>query len=181
MSGTIADMKSQHWNTPDNILELTRTVFGGTIDLDPCDNEFSTTCPLVSWKLPEHDGLATPWPDVAQTLGRRINIFCNPPFGRSPDGTSIADWVKAAYTAGTDTERVANLILLIPASTETVFWHEFIWGMADAICFVKGRVRFPLEGKKGGFSPKGTALVYWGDSPALFEEVFFDLGRVVRQ
>ena len=39
MGGHIKDMVSQHWNTPDWILNGVWRTFDGTIDLDPCDNE----------------------------------------------------------------------------------------------------------------------------------------------
>jgi hypothetical protein len=185
MSGTIADMKSQHWNTPAKIVWAVRDVFGSDIDLDPCDNEYSITKPRVSFQLPVNDGLKNDWCHVADFLKTRINVYCNPPFGRSDDGTSIADWVKKCRTEFYATKsKINSIILLVPASTETVFWHEHIWPTADAVAFLKGRVAFPLEGKKTGFSPKGTAIVYWGadgfDSLERFVEVFSEMGRVVR-
>ena len=179
MSGTIADMKSQHWNTPIHIVNAVRDVFYGEIDLDPCDNEYSITKPTVSFQLPVNDGLKNSWGNVSDFIQKPINVFCNPPFGRSDDGTSIADWVAKCWFES-QSEKVKSVILLLPASTETVFWHEYIWATADAICFIKGRVAFPLEGKKSGFSPKGTAIVYWGDDVATFVRGFGGLGRSIR-
>jgi hypothetical protein len=184
MSGTIADMKSQHWNTPSHILDGVRSVFGGPIDLDPCDNEYSITQPRVSFQLPVNDGLKNDWGNVSDFLKTRIDVFCNPPFGRSDNGTSIADWVEKCFNEYHATKsKINSIILLLPASTETVFWHKYIWSSATSIAFLKGRVAFPLEGKVTGFSPKGTALVYWGvfgsGNVDKFKTVFSEMGKVV--
>jgi phage N-6-adenine-methyltransferase len=179
MSGHIKDMVSQHWNTPASIVDAVRDVFGGQIDLDPCDNEFSITKPLVSFQLPVNDGLKNDWNQVSHFLERPINVYCNPPFGRSDDGTSVADWVKKCAQVGYYKE-VKEVILLLPASTETTFWHEHIWPTADAICFIKGRVSFQLEGKGSGASTKGTAIIYWGTNVEVFIERFSELGRAIR-
>jgi hypothetical protein len=180
MGGHIKDMVSQHWNTPEFIVQAVKETFGGQIDLDPCDNEFSITKPKVSYRLPQHDGLKEPWYSPWHYGVSLENVYCNPPFGRSADGTSIADWVKKAveaYKAG------ANVILLIPASTETTFWHEYVWEHYDRICFLRGRVSFSLGGKTSGASTKGTAIVLFSEDEeiiARFDTSFESLGHVVR-
>lgn len=178
MSGHIKDMVSQHWNTPASIVDAVRDVFGGQIDLDPCDNEFSITKPLVSFQLPLNDGLKNDWNNVRDFLGRPISVFCNPPFGRSDDGTSVADWVRKCIH--TEYDNIKETILLLPASTETTFWHNYIWPTADAICFIKGRVSFQLAGKGSGASTKGTAIIYWGLDCEPFIDRFSELGRAIR-
>ena len=52
-------------------------------------------------------------------------------------------WVEKAYT---ESKRGATVVCLIPARTDTAYWHDY--------CF-KGEVRF-LRGKLS-FSNKGTA------------------------
>jgi site-specific DNA-methyltransferase (adenine-specific) len=174
-------MVSQHWNTPEWILDAVRKTFRGPIDLDPCDNEFSVTKPTVSFRLPDTDGLKANWGEVSHRIGKRINVFCNPPFGRSEDGTSVADWVKKCREQMTY-PTINSIILLLPASTETTFWHEHIWPTATAIAFLQGRVSFLLNGKMGGASTKGTALVYWGLTgyDTDFFHSFSPHGKVVR-
>ena len=65
-------------------------------------------------------------------------VFMNPPYGRE-----IKDWIKKAYT---ESKRGATVVCLIPARTDTAYWHDY--------CF-KGEVRF-LRGRLS-FSNKGTA------------------------
>jgi hypothetical protein len=175
MSGHIGNMKSQAWNTPAKLVEAVTEVFGGQIDLDPCDNEYSVTNARVSFKLPT-DGLKEGW--VCDSEGTPYqNIFCNPPYGiDKARGTSIADWIHRCSHYG---HAGQEIMLLIPASTETGFWHEYIWGQADAICFIKGRVSHPLEGKKLAASTKGSAMIYWGPNYEKFNKVFGGLGKVV--
>jgi phage N-6-adenine-methyltransferase len=180
MGGHIGDMVSQHWNTPARIVEAVAQAFGGQIDLDPCDNAFSMTFPRVSYKLPGNNGLEKSW--VIAPDGSPIrNVFCNPPYGRDTEsGTSIADWVERAATY-TEAVHSPEVILLIPSSTETGFWHEYIWNVADAICFLKGRLAFPLEGKKKASATKGSAVIYYGEHVQRFVDAFNGLGHTVRQ
>jgi phage N-6-adenine-methyltransferase len=177
MSGHIGDMVSQHWNTPANILAAVAATFGGQIDLDPCDNEYSLTNARISYKLPGNDGLHRSW-KVALDGTEIRNVFCNPPYGRDPERkTSIADWVERAYGYGCDDDG-PEVILLIPSSTETGFWHEYIWPHADAICFIKGRIAFPLAGEKKAAATKGTAIIYYGKSRKKFVDAFSHLGYI---
>lgn len=166
MGGAIMDMVSQHWNTPEHILAVVREVFGGQIGLDPCDNVFSSTQARVSYFGPPHiDGLEAPWDEKT--------IFVNPPYGRG-----IEKWIaKAKVVAQADPEK--KIILLIPVATETVFWHEHIWDAAQAICFLKGRVSFPLRGKKRAGATRGSAIVYHGYNRFPFIAAFRSMGRVV--
>lgn len=172
MSGAIIDMVSQHWNTPEYILERVRAVFGnrgaydGQVDLDPCSNEHSTVGARVSFALPI-DGLAQSWEGYE-------SMFINPPYGRDRErGTSIEDWVKKASESNTP------CIMLIPASTETTFWFDYIWPTYDAICFLRGRVKFLLNGEPKAASTKGSALIYWGPDKQRFKDFFEDIGHVI--
>ena len=56
--------------------------------------------------------------------------WCNPPYGRK-----IGDWVKKASEAD------ATVVMLLPARTDTKWFHEYIYGKAE-IRFIKGRLKF---------------------------------------
>lgn len=58
----------------------------------------------------------------------------NPPYGRE-----IGKWVRKAYESG------ALVVCLLPARTDTSYFHDYILGKA-AIRFIRGRLRF--EGGK---------------------------------
>ncbi len=68
-------------------------------------------------------------------------VFCNPPYGRK-----IYDWVKKCYEESQKPN--TTVVLLIPARTDTRYFHEFIYHKAKEIRFIKGRLKF--GGSKAG-------------------------------
>ena len=63
------------------------------------------------------DGLSLPW---------RGKVFVNPPYGRT-----LRQWIAKAQTEVTE-RRAALVVALVPARTETLWWHHHIAGAADA-------------------------------------------------
>jgi hypothetical protein len=82
-------------------------------DFDPC--------PLGG----DRDGLSTLFTSWA---GKRV--FCNPPYG--PQITKFLDRADEAELA----------VYLIPARTDTRWFHEKVLGKAREIRFIKGRLKF---------------------------------------
>ena len=75
------------------------------------------------WTIRE-DGLAQSWD------GERV--WCNPPYGRQ-----ISKWVKKA------SEAVGGVVvMLIPARTDTAYWHDYVFPNASDIRFIRGRLHF---------------------------------------
>lgn len=62
---------------------------------------------------------------------------CNPPYGRE-----IGKWVKKAFEESQKSN--TKIVLLIPARTDTIYFHEYIYDHAE-IRFVKGRLKFTDE------------------------------------
>lgn len=58
------------------------------------------------------------------------NVWCNPPYGRQ-----IGEWVKKAAESG------APVVMLLPARTDTRWFHDYIYGKAE-LRFVRGRLKF---------------------------------------
>jgi hypothetical protein len=88
------------------------------------DREFSFNydpCPLDG----EVDALATLF---SMWLGKRV--FCNPPYG-----PGIGEWLER----GLDAE-VA--VFLIPARTDTRWFHDIVLPKAKEIRFLRGRLKF---------------------------------------
>lgn len=107
--------KEEYLTPPDILKPL------GHFDLDPC-------APIVRpWPMAdkhytiEDDGLSRGW------FGA---VFCNPPYGPK---TKL--WLKKLSEHG-------NGIALIYARTETKMFFDYIWGMADSIFFIEGRLIF---------------------------------------
>jgi len=58
----------------------------------------------------------------------------SPPYGRQ-----IKYWVKKAYEESQKDN--TNIVMLIPARTDTIYFHEYIYHKAE-IRFIKGRLKF---------------------------------------
>jgi site-specific DNA-methyltransferase (adenine-specific) len=86
---------------------------------------------------PDDDGLAQCWD------GERV--FMNPPYGRH-----IGKWVQKAATAE------ALVVCLLPARTDTRWWHDFVARPGVFVVFLKGRLRF---GDGPNSAPFPSALV----------------------
>ena len=78
--------------------------------------------------------------------------WMNPPYGRA-----IKLWVAKAYQ---ESLKGATVVALIPARTDTSYWHQYIFPFAD-IHFLKGRVQFVLDGMKPKDAPFPSAIVVW--------------------
>lgn len=149
-----ARMKNDEWLTPPEILAAL-----GPFDLDPC----SPT--VMPWALARErytkadDGLAQPW------FGR---VWLNPPFGMQ-----AVKWLRKLVAHG-------NGIALIAARTETRMFYECVWGVATAVCFVRGRPHFHYVTGERAKANSGApiALVAYGEAneQALLDA---DLGRTV--
>lgn len=114
--------KTNEWATPQEFFDELDKEFHFT--LDPCATSENHKCDLYYTK--EEDGLSKGWE------GHRV--FCNPPYGRE-----IGNWVKHAYEQSR--ERETTVVMLIPARTDTRYFHDYIYGKAE-IRFVKGRLKF---------------------------------------
>ena len=96
------------------------------------DKEFKfdfDPCPIK----PKFDGLKIEW-------GKRN--FVNPPYG-----TEIKHWIKKGFE---EWKKGKLVIFLIPARTDTSYWHDYIFGNAQ-IRFLRGRLKFDDTNKPAPF------------------------------
>ena len=158
MSGYIPSAKREDWRTPAEVVDLVRSLYGGTIDLDPCAPDDPDNWIAANNYPASVDGLSKPW---------RGSAYVNPPFG------SLRTWIeKSSEEAALGCE----VLLLMPARTDTRAWHRCV-PTASAICFWRGRMRF--AGAPAS-CPFPVALVYWGPQIQRFREVFGPHGMVIR-
>ncbi|MNV80605.1 DNA N-6-adenine-methyltransferase (Dam) [compost metagenome] len=113
------------------------------------NNEFAfetDVCALPSnakctrFYTPEMDGLAQEWRGVC---------WMNPPYGRT-----IGEWVKKAYASS---QRGATVVALLPARTDTKWFHDYVYGKAETR-FVRGRLKF---GEAKNSAPFPSVVVIW--------------------
>lgn len=109
--------------------------------LDPCATHENAKCKQYFTK--EDDGLTQSW--------QGNTVFMNPPYGRG-----IKHWIKKAYEESLGD---AVVVCLIPARTDTTYWHNYIFGKASDIRFLKGRLKF---GNSNNTAPFPSAVVVFG-------------------
>lgn len=123
------------WATPQSFFDALNREFSFT--LDPCSTHENAKCEKHYTK--EDDGLSKSWGGES--------VFCNPPYGRE-----LPKWVKKCY----DESRHADVVMLIPARTDTSYFHDYIYGKAE-IRFIRGRLKFN-DGKQGAPFPSMVVI-----------------------
>lgn len=112
MSPVVFSSQSVHWATPKGVYADLHKEF--QFDFDPC--------PLGEIEVDGSAPLFTPW------AGRRV--FCNPPYNRG-----IAPFLERACEADL-------AVFLIPARTDTRWFHDICLPFAKEIRFLRGRLKF---------------------------------------
>ena len=114
--------KTDQWATPQDFFDELNREFKFT--LDPCADHENHKCPLYFTK--ETDGLKQDWGGHT--------VFCNPPYGRE-----MRQWIAKAFEEAKKDN--TTVVLLIPARTDTSYFHDFIYKKHE-VRFVKGRLKF---------------------------------------
>lgn len=109
--------RTDEWETPQALFDELNNEFH--FSLDVCALPENAKC--KKFYSPESDGLRQSWCGTC---------WCNPPYGRR-----IGEWVKKAATSQ------ATVVMLLPARTDTRWFHEYIYGKAETR-FIKGRLKF---------------------------------------
>lgn len=125
------------WLTPPSLIKAL-----GEFDLDPCS-------PIVRpWDTAKKhfnvndNGLMQDW------CGR---VWCNPPYGNYAES-----WLEKCAMHG-------NAICLTFARTETKMFFRCVWDMADAVLFIKGRLKFfHVDGTEGDSAGAPSVLIAYG-------------------
>lgn len=172
-AGRKVNTLSQSWGTPHKYVNAVKKFWNGTIDLDPCSNEFSVVHAETEFLLPDHDGLEEPWEPFE-------HIYVNPPYGSDRSrGTTIKNWLAKCCRTYNDFH--SEIIALVPVATNTSHWKNYVFGQASAICFLYDtRLRFLENGMDlGKGAPMACCLIYWGDNISDFSDNFIEYGAVV--
>lgn len=144
------------WYTPPAIFEQ----LGLEFDLDPCAPVGGVPwIPTKKWYSAEDDGLAQPW------HGR---VWLNPPYGKHTPA-----WLHKMH-------QHRNGVALVFARTDCRWFHDYV-AKADAVLFMRGRVRFVdgLRKTGGGGAGCGSMLVAWGPDNVAAIASMQNAGHVV--
>lgn len=129
---------TDQWATPRAFFSQWDEVFHFTLDV--CADATNHKC--VRYFDRETDGLSQDW-------GTEV-CWMNPPYGRE-----IGRWVRKARDAGA---RGATVVCLLPARTDTAWWHDYVIPSAK-VTFVRGRLKFGDAVNSAPF-PSAVAVFY---------------------
>jgi phage N-6-adenine-methyltransferase len=150
------------WHAPHEYIEAARLVLG-SIDLDPASSEaINKIIGAAVYYTADDNALLHDW------QGR---VWMNPPYSVRLIHRYISKLTKH-YQAGDVTE----VVTLTNNSTETRWFYELA-GVASAMVFLKGRVRFNDIISKGKITPtRGQVVSYLGSNPEKFLKAFSRFG-----
>ena len=121
MNKSLLTSNTEEWATPQAFFEELNKEFNFT--LDPCATPQNAKCKKFYTK--EENGLLQSW--------NGETVFCNPPYGRE-----IPKWITKADQ---EAKSGATVVLLIPARTDTRYFHDYIYNRHE-IRFIRGRLHF---------------------------------------
>lgn len=139
MNDALFSSKRHDWETPQKIFDELDAEFHFT--LDPCATDANAKCD--KYYTPKDNGLAQTWGGET--------VFCNPPYGKE-----LPKWIQKCY----EESKHAKVVMLIPARTDTKAFHDYIYGKAE-IRFIKGRIKFLINGIEGEAAPFPSMIVIW--------------------
>ena len=133
--------KSDEWTTPQWLFDKLNEQYSFT--LDPASDGLNNKC--VKHYTIQTDGLSQSW--------KGETVFINPPYSKT------YDWVKKAHNEGLSNN--TKCIMLIPARTDTRWYHEFCLDplAVKSITFIKGRLKF---GQQKNPAPFPSMIVEFG-------------------
>ena len=124
MPGYMNKSTSDSWSTPDNIKRTLQEEFNFD-DFDPC--------PLND--EPTFNGLDTEWPE---------KTFVNPPYSRlKTTKKNGLGWIEKGHL---EAQKGKLVVFLIPARTDTTWFHDIILKNDYEVRFIKGRIKFSDKG-----------------------------------
>lgn len=126
---------TDEWPTPRAFFDQMAAEFG-PLDLDVCATPENAKCARFFTRV--DDGLAQQWAPA--------RCWMNPPYGRT-----IGAWMAKAWQ---ESQRGALVVCLVPARTDTAWWHDY--AAKGQVRFLRGRLRF--EGGKHS-APFPSAVV----------------------
>lgn len=128
---------SDEWETPIEFFNFINNIVSFDCDLAATEDNSL----LVNYISPEENSLEVDWSKRVKHAG-----WCNPPYSK------CAEFCEKAYK---EMHKGVRSLLLIPARTDTRYWHDFC-SNANIIFFLKGRLKFS---KSKNSAPFPSALV----------------------
>ena len=160
-------MGSTEWRTPQAFFDALSCEFGG-FTLDAAATHENALCDVYCTKEGTFrklagfngaqlvnicDGLANPWPCAWR-------VWVNPPYF---PGAALKRWVQKGWESA---QQGALVVMLLPVSTDTVWFHSYCWDKrfhrpreGVELRFLEGRLHFSNPEKPDSDSPSGPNLL----------------------
>ena len=146
-----AAVTREDWETPPEVFGPLHDEFGFT--LDAAATAANAKCPLFI--SVEQDALRD---DVSwAALAGHRSFWLNPPYGRG-----LARWLRRCVV---EANLDATGVSLLPANTDTLWFHEIVMATADEVRFVRGRISFLADGVPVKGNTGGSMVVVWRPYP----------------
>ena len=146
---------TDNWATPKALFDQWHREFNLTVDACASQNNKKA----ATWWGLDHpdpnrrDGLTGDWAHAAQATGGAV--WVNPPYGRG-----INQWMaKAASTA----EAGVTVVCLVPARTDTAWFHDHVLAVGAEIRHLRGRIKF---GTAKNSAPFPNLLIVYRGNPS---------------
>ena len=122
MPGYIAKSKTDSWATPTELFKSLQAKHQFD-DFDPCpfNPDFNSK---------DQDGLKIEWAS---------RTFVNPPYSNLKTTKKSLGWVEKAHI---ECQKGKFIVMLIPARTDTQWFHEIILANNYHVEFIRGRLKF---------------------------------------
>lgn len=127
MNNALLSSKRHDWETPQAFFDELDREFHFT--LDPCATPETAKC--KKYYTPTENGLLQDWSGET--------VFCNPPYGRE-----LPKWIEKSAKES----KHAKVIMLIPARTDTIAFHEYIYIIRRKSDLLKGDLNSELTAKR---------------------------------
>jgi ParB family chromosome partitioning protein len=153
------------WYTPEEYIMAAKELMKN-IDVDPASSDIANqTVIATKYYTAEDDGRIQKWEG---------NVWMNPPYAQ-PLVTEFCDLLVEKFKSG----EVKQACVLVNNATETNFYQNMMEN-CQAICFIKGRVKFiDREGKSTGTPLQGQTILYFGGNHKEFGAIFSQFGVVL--
>lgn len=146
------------WSTPQAFFDMVHAEFGFT--LDAAADAVNAKC--ARFYDEAADSLTCRWRGV---------VWCNPPYGRA-----IGGWVRKGFD---EAQAGATVVMLIPARTDTAYWHDYVMAAAE-VRFIRGRLVFG-GGEATSNAPFPSALVVFRPGMHVPEVTSMTRGGLTRR
>lgn len=152
MNSGLLSSERGDWATPQAFFDLADAEFHFT--LDAAASADNAKC--AKYYTETDCGLLNEWTGA---------VWCNPPYGRG-----ISDWIRKGYEAS---QAGATVVMLIPARTDTAYWHDYVMRAAE-IRLLRGRLVFGV-GEASANAPFPSALIVF--RPGAHTPTITSMGR----